>query len=62
MTVDIDTINFDTSLSPEMFTDSEDRWERRGSPEHTVRVGPAYGAPYATVKAENLSSKGILLF
>ncbi|MEE2902389.1 MAG: AMIN domain-containing protein [Myxococcota bacterium] len=62
MTVDTDTINFDTSLSPEMFTDSEDRRKSPRIPfEHTVRVGPAYGAPYATVKAENLSSKGIFV-
>ena len=62
MSQDTDTINFDTSLSPEMFTDSEDRRKSPRIPfEHTVRVGPAYGAPYATVKAENLSSKGIFV-
>ena len=62
MSQDTDTINFDTTLSPEMFTDCEDRRKSPRIPfDFTVRVGPAYGAPYATVKAENLSSKGIFV-
>ena len=62
MSTDTETINFDTSLIPALFTNSDDRRDTPRVPfDQAVRVGPAYGAPYASLKAENLSSGGIFI-
>ena len=62
MSTDTETINFDTSLSPALFSNSDDRRIAPRVPfDQEVRVGPAYGAPYASLKAENLSSGGIFI-
>jgi hypothetical protein len=62
MSVAAETMTFDTSLSPVMFANASDRRDAPRVPfEQGIRVGPAYGAPYATVSAENLSSGGIFI-
>jgi hypothetical protein len=52
----------DTHLTPAPFRDGADQRRSPRVPfDARVRVGPAYGAPYATVSAENLSAGGIFI-
>lgn len=52
----------DTLMTGLLFRDGQDRRRNARVPfERPVRVGPAYGAPYATVIAENLSAGGVFI-